>query len=168
MVPLAMKKKAERRLRELLAESNVAQPDEVEYGPRSLTMFWHSVRKSISVDVSEKGEIGESRMGPPSPKWCASDNDRLVRLATLREKRTAEQSARAMLDDHGLPQPDHVEYGATCVRLIWNEEKLVLIVDIDDPAPESADAVGPLAEVIGLGADATERSGEPRGRPSAA
>jgi hypothetical protein len=143
MVPLAMKKKAERRARELLAESNFAQPDEVEYGPRSVTMFWHSVRKSITVDVTETGEMGGYRIGPPSPKWSSSDNDRVVRLATLREKRQAEQSARAMLDDHGLPQPDEVEYGAACVRLLWHEEKLVLIVDIDDPAPDLADAIWP-------------------------
>lgn len=133
MVSLAMKKKAERRLRELLAESNFAQPDEVEYGPSSVTMFWHSVRRSVTFDVTEKGELGETRTGPPSPKWDPSDAERVVRLATLREKRQAEQSARAMLDDHGLPQPDEVEYGATCVRLLWHEEKLVLIVDIDDP-----------------------------------
>ncbi len=56
-------------------------------------------------------------------------------MATLREKIKAEQSARAMLDDHGLPQPDEVEYGHTCVRLLWHEEKLCMIVQIDEPPP---------------------------------
>lgn len=56
-------------------------------------------------------------------------------MATLREKIKAEQSARALLDDHGLPQPDEVEYGHTCVRLLWHEEKLCMIVQIDEPPP---------------------------------
>lgn len=140
MVSLALKKKAERRVRELLAAENVAQPDEVEYGPESVTLFWHSVRKSITVEVTERGEVGESCTGPPSPKWDldpSATDDRVVRLATLREKRAAERSARAMLDDHGLPQPDEVQYGATCIRLLWHEEKLALIVDIDDPGAPS-------------------------------
>ena len=138
-----MKKKAERRLRELLSEDGFAQPDEVEYGPTSVTMFWHSVRKSVTVEVTERGEVGQTRAGPPSAKWNRqpTTDDRVVRLATLREKRAAEQSARAMLDDHGLPQPDDVQYGATCVRLIWHEAKLVLVVDIDHPPEESADEV---------------------------
>jgi hypothetical protein len=135
MASLVMQKKAERRVRQLLAEEGYAQPDEVEYGRKSVTMFWHSVKKSITVDVAERGEVGECRMGPPSPKWDA-ENGRVVRLATLREKQQAEQDARAMLDDHGLPQPDQVEYGATCIRLFWREEKVVVIVDINDPPPE--------------------------------
>ncbi|HTX30875.1 MAG TPA: hypothetical protein VMD09_05790 [Solirubrobacteraceae bacterium] len=56
-------------------------------------------------------------------------------MATLREKIAAEQSARAMLDDHGLPQPDEVEYGYTCIRLLWHEEKACMIVQIDEPPP---------------------------------
>jgi hypothetical protein len=55
-----------------------------------------------------------------------------------------------MLDDHGLPQPDEVEYGFTCIRLVWHEEKTVLVVDIDEPPPgirfegEPAGLVDPL------------------------
>jgi len=56
-------------------------------------------------------------------------------MATLKQKIEAEQSARALLDDHGLPQPDEVDYGETCVRLLFNEEKLVLVVQIDQPPP---------------------------------
>lgn len=54
-------------------------------------------------------------------------------MATLREKRAAEQHARALLENHGLPQPDEVEYGDTCVRLLWREEQVALVVDIDEP-----------------------------------
>ncbi len=56
-------------------------------------------------------------------------------MATLREKIAAEQDARAMLDDHGLPQPDEVEYGYTCIRLFWHEAKACMIVQIDEPPP---------------------------------
>jgi hypothetical protein len=54
-------------------------------------------------------------------------------MATLREKIAAEQDVRAMLEDHGLPQPDEVQYGQTCIRLLWHEEKTVVVVDIDEP-----------------------------------
>lgn len=56
-------------------------------------------------------------------------------MATLQQKIAAEQHARAMLEDHGLPQPDAVEYGYTCIRLFWDEEKAVMIVQIDEPPP---------------------------------
>jgi hypothetical protein len=58
-------------------------------------------------------------------------------MATLREKIAAEQDVRAMLDDHGLPQPDEVQYGHTCIRLLWHEEKTVVVVDIDEPTNDS-------------------------------
>jgi hypothetical protein len=56
-------------------------------------------------------------------------------MATLRDKIAAEQNARAMLEDHGLPQPDEVEYGHTCIRLLWHEEKAAMVVQIDEPPP---------------------------------
>ena len=60
-------------------------------------------------------------------------------MATLAQKQAAEANARGMLEDHGLPQPDVVEYGYTCIRLIWNEEKFALVIDIESE-PASADA----------------------------
>jgi hypothetical protein len=62
-------------------------------------------------------------------------------MATLQEKIAAEQSGRAMLERGGLRQPDHVEYGYTCIRFFWEEEKLVLVIDIDEP-PEGFERVG--------------------------
>ena len=56
-------------------------------------------------------------------------------MATLRQKIAAEQEARALLEDHGLPQPDEVQYGHTCIRLLWHEEKACMIVQIDEPPP---------------------------------
>jgi len=129
----------ERRLRQLLGEDGFAQPDEVEYGPRAITLYWHSVRKSVTVQVTERGEIGESRMGPPSPKWDEQVSSgyggepNVICLASLRDKKAVEEKARAMLGNHGLPQPDQVEYGDSCVRLLWSEKKVAVIIDLDEP-----------------------------------
>jgi hypothetical protein len=139
MVPLSMKKKAERRLRQLLAEGGFAQPEEVQYGTNSVTLVWPSVNKSVVVDVTDRGEVGKSRAGPPPRRPSGnpeSGNGSIVsprRLATLRQKKKAEQNARAMLDDHGIPQPDEVEYGEACIRLLWHEEKLALVIGISEP-----------------------------------
>ena len=56
-------------------------------------------------------------------------------MITIAQKHAAERDARALLEDHGLPQPDDVEYGAACVRLIWREEQLCLVVDIEEHSP---------------------------------
>jgi hypothetical protein len=53
-------------------------------------------------------------------------------MATLRQHIDAERTIRGLLEDNGLPQPDHVEYGRTCIRLFWNETKSVVVVDLDD------------------------------------
>ena len=53
-------------------------------------------------------------------------------MVSLARKRAVEQDFKALLEDHGLPQPDSVEYGYECVRFLWHEEKLCVIVDIDD------------------------------------
>ena len=54
-------------------------------------------------------------------------------MATLSEKVRAEHGAREMLRRSDLPQPDSVEYGHTCIRLLWHEPKLVMVVQIDEP-----------------------------------
>lgn len=40
---------------------------------------------------------------------------------------------RDLLEENGLPQPDCVEYGFTCIRLIFHETKTVIVIDIDEP-----------------------------------
>ena len=59
-------------------------------------------------------------------------------MATLIQKIEAEKRMREFLDEHGLPQPDFVEYGFTCIRLFYNSSKTVVVLDID--APEGAEA----------------------------
>jgi hypothetical protein len=54
-------------------------------------------------------------------------------VATLAQKIEAEKRMRDLLEESGLPQPDYVEYGFTCIRLIFEESKLVVIIDIDQP-----------------------------------
>src|SRR5262249_3320346 len=58
-----------------------------------------------------------------------------VGMASLNKKIQAESRMRQLLEENGLPQPDAVEYGYTCVRLFFNEPKVMLVVDIDEPPP---------------------------------
>jgi hypothetical protein len=61
-------------------------------------------------------------------------------MATLAQKIEAEERMRELLEDNGLPQPDYVEYGFTCIRLFFNDTKHVVIIDIDDPEDTNAAA----------------------------
>lgn len=54
-------------------------------------------------------------------------------MATLAQKIEAEKRMRDLLEENGLPQPDHVEYGFTCIRLFFESTKHVIIIDIDEP-----------------------------------
>jgi hypothetical protein len=62
-------------------------------------------------------------------------------MATLQEKIAAEESGRAMLETGGIRQPDYVEYGYTCIRFFWREEKLVVVIEIDEP-PDGFEPAG--------------------------
>ena len=41
----------------------------------------------------------------------------------LAQKIEAETRMRDLLEESGLPQPDYVEYGFTCIRLFFNDTK---------------------------------------------
>src|SRR5690348_3846082 len=75
---------------------------------------WHRVGTTVSCSVA-----GISAMFPG--------------MATLAQKIEAENRMRELLEDSGLPQPDHVEYGYTCIRLFFNQTKQVVVIDIDEP-----------------------------------
>jgi hypothetical protein len=60
-------------------------------------------------------------------------------MASLSQKIQAERDARDMLVRGGLPQPDRVEHGFTCIRLLWDEPQVAMVIDIDELEPE----VGP-------------------------
>ena len=66
-------------------------------------------------------------------------------MATLAQKIETEKRMRDLLEEHGVPQPDYVEYGYTCIRLFYMESKTCVVIDIDEPpdgveAPFDADA----------------------------
>ena len=54
-------------------------------------------------------------------------------MATLEQKIEAEKRMRELLEQNGLPEPDHVEYGYTCIRLFFHRAKQVVVIDIDEP-----------------------------------
>ena len=54
-------------------------------------------------------------------------------VASLKQKIEAEHGVRELLKQNGMPQPDGVEYGYGCIRLFFDEPKVVLVVDIDRP-----------------------------------
>lgn len=58
-------------------------------------------------------------------------------MATLQQKVRAEVRMRELIDEHGLPTPDAVEYGHSCIRVFWHDTRTVLVIDIDEPAPDS-------------------------------
>ena len=61
-------------------------------------------------------------------------------MATLKQKIQAEHTGREMLEQGGLPQPDAVEYGHTCIRFYWNQQKVVLVIDLDEP-PDGCEVI---------------------------
>lgn len=60
-------------------------------------------------------------------------------MATLAQKIETETRMRNLLEEAGLPQPDSVEYGFTCIRLFFNRSMTVVVIDIDEPEDASAD-----------------------------
>lgn len=55
-------------------------------------------------------------------------------MASLAQKIKAEQRMRELLEQEGLPCPDTIEYGQTCVRFFWHEPKACIVIDIDPPS----------------------------------
>ena len=53
---------------------------------------------------------------------------------TLADKLRAEDELREFLREHELPQPDEVEYGFTCVRFYYHEQKACVVFDLDPDA----------------------------------
>jgi hypothetical protein len=78
-------------------------------------------------------------------------------MATLKQKVAAERKIRELIESEGLPEPSRIEYGHTCIRLIWDESKLVLAVDIDEP-PEGFEPVGEQLDDISELSDHLKRA----------
>ena len=54
-------------------------------------------------------------------------------MATLKQKIAVERKMRELIETEHLPEPDWVEYGYTCVRLVWERPRLCVVIDIDPP-----------------------------------
>ena len=65
-------------------------------------------------------------------------------MATLKQKIAAGRKVRELLTKEAIPEPDRIEYGYTCIRLIWIEPKVVLVVDIDEFGNDSEDSLAEL------------------------
>jgi hypothetical protein len=63
-------------------------------------------------------------------------------MASLAEKIRAEVRMRELLEEAGVPMPDEVEYGFGCVRLLWHDRKVCVVIDIDDYGEVDEDALG--------------------------
>ncbi len=83
-------------------------------------------------------------------------------MATLAQKIEAETKMRNLLEEAGLPQPDHVEYGFTCIRLFFMETKTVVVIDIDKPEDADAELETDLAD--GPRTDVADSERSRRGR----
>jgi hypothetical protein len=57
-------------------------------------------------------------------------------MATLQQKIKAELQLRSMVENEGLPEPDHIEYGIDCIRVLWWESKVALVIDFDELGPD--------------------------------
>ncbi|HWF55653.1 MAG TPA: hypothetical protein VG223_13525 [Solirubrobacteraceae bacterium] len=60
-------------------------------------------------------------------------------MATLQQKIKAEQDLRDLVSGAGMPPPDEIEYGYTCIRAFWWDVKQVVIIDIDERPSEDDD-----------------------------
>lgn len=59
-------------------------------------------------------------------------------MAPIDHKQLAERRMLQLLEDSGLPAPDRVEYGERCIRLLWEDRKVAVVVDLDDFAEREA------------------------------
>lgn len=56
----------------------------------------------------------------------------LSAMAPIDDKQRVERRMLRLLEDNGLPAPDEVEFGERCVRFLWHDRKVAVVVDLDD------------------------------------
>lgn len=111
---------AEFRLRRVLAEENIAQPDEVQSGPgpSDITLVWEG-HEPITMDLAAHPErVDRIEQAEESPATVA---DVTARMSMV-------------IADAGLRKPDSIQAGPGTleVSFIWVTEKLLVIVDRRD------------------------------------
>ncbi len=53
-------------------------------------------------------------------------------VAPIDHKQLAERRFLALLEDSALPLPDEVEYGTACVRFLWLDRRVAVVVDLEE------------------------------------
>jgi hypothetical protein len=53
-------------------------------------------------------------------------------VALIDQKQRVERRMESLLREYGLPLPDEVQYGEQCVRFLWHDRKVAVVVDLDD------------------------------------
>ncbi|HEY0226490.1 MAG TPA: hypothetical protein VGC05_08840 [Mycobacterium sp.] len=53
-------------------------------------------------------------------------------MAPIDLKQLAERRMLALLEDSGLPLPDEVQYGTNCIRFLWLDRKVAVVVDLEE------------------------------------
>ncbi|MHB8658363.1 MAG: hypothetical protein ACYC91_10495 [Solirubrobacteraceae bacterium] len=61
-------------------------------------------------------------------------------MASIEEKIEAEVRIRQLLAQENVPAPDRIEYGYTCIRLLWEVSKVALVIDIDEVVGDASGA----------------------------
>ena len=71
---------------------------------------------------------------------CATrvpSSDRLMRMDPNPRHRAAERRFRQLLEDNGLEAPDRVEYDADELVCFWEEQKLAVVVELEETGQRS-------------------------------
>ncbi|MDE3130817.1 MAG: hypothetical protein KGL16_06650 [Acidobacteriota bacterium] len=58
-------------------------------------------------------------------------------MQQIDRQQLAERRFMALLEDSGLPLPDEVEYGTACVRFLWLDRKVAVVIELDEQFEES-------------------------------
>lgn len=53
-------------------------------------------------------------------------------MAPIDQKQRIERRMWSLLREYSLPLPDEVQYGERCVRFLWHDRKVAVVVDLDD------------------------------------
>jgi hypothetical protein len=72
-------------------------------------------------------------------------------MATLRQKIETERRFRELIEEQGLPAPDAIEYGYTCIRAYYFDTKQVFVIDAEPglPGPFGRLSIGADGELVG-------------------
>jgi hypothetical protein len=53
-------------------------------------------------------------------------------VAPIDDRHRIERRMLGLVREYGLPAPDEVQHGERCVRFLWHDRKVAVVVDLDD------------------------------------